>query len=261
MTNDQIINIASAAGATAPIADVSSRYTFVPTIEAVDLLRSLGWFPVSAEQSGTRGKEGFQKHMIRFAQGSNLELTTGEERVDLVLYNSHNTSSAFKLAASVWRKICGNGLMVASEFAEFSHRHVGFNEIDFMQSANKIADSASMIQSRVETFKAIQLSPAERAIFANAAHELVYDEPAKAPIRPDQLLHERRYDDEGKDLFTSYNVIQENIIKGGVKGWGQDQFGRAKRTTTRAVKSIDRNLKLNKVLWSLTEKMAELKNS
>lgn len=263
LSNDQIISVASAAGASAPIADVSSRYTFVPTIEAVDLLRNIGWFPVSAEQSATRktDREGFQKHMIRFAQGNNLELSTGEERVDLVLYNSHDRGCAFKLAASVWRKVCGNGLMVASEFAEFTHRHVGFNDSNFMESANKIADSASLIAGSVETMKAIELSPEERILFASSAHELVHDEPAKVAIQPHQYLQERRYDDKGKDLWSTFNVIQENIIKGGQRAWGQDQFGRAKRKTTRAVKSIDRNLKLNKVLWSLTEKMAELKTA
>lgn len=261
LSNDQIVNIASAAGATAPISDVSSRYTFVPTIEAVDLLRDIGWFPVSAEQSKVRvaEKDGFQKHMIRFTQGNNLEMATGEERVDLVLYNSHNRGCAFKLAASVWRKICGNGLMVACEFAEFSHKHVGFSDLEFVESANKIAESASVISGKVDTMKAIPLSPQERLLFAESAHELIYDKPGKAFTEPSQLLEERRFDDGGKDLWTSFNVIQENAIRGGQRGWGEDAYGRPKRKKTRAVKSIDRNLKLNKVLWSLTEKMAELK--
>lgn len=261
LSNDQIINIASAAGATSPISDVSSRYTFVPTIEAVDLLRNIGWYPVSAEQSSTRkvDREGFQKHLIRFAHGDNLDLPSGEERVEIALYNSHDRGCAFKLAASVYRKICGNGLMVSSDFAEYTHRHVGFSEADFIESANKLTDSAGQIAGSVATMKAIELSPEERLLFAASAHELVHDEPAKATVRPEQYLEERRYDDEGKDLWTTFNVVQENIIKGGIKSWGQDQFGRAKRKTTRAVKSIDRNLKLNRVLWSLTEKMAELK--
>lgn len=151
--------------------------------------------------------------------------------------------------------------MVSSSFAEFSHRHVGFSDTDFIDSAKKIGDSASLIAGRVETMKAIELSPEERLLFAASAHELVHDEPAKVAVQPHQYLEERRYDDKGKDLWTTYNVCQENIIKGGQRAWGQDQFGRAKRKTTRAVKSIDRNLKLNKVLWSLTEKMAELKKA
>ncbi len=105
------------------------------------------------------------------------------------------------------------------------------------------------------------MTPDERGVFAQAAHSLVYDEPENAPIRPERLLSERRYDDKGNDLWTTFNVIQENIIKGGLKGTKRDGNGRLRRTTTRPVKALDRNIKLNQALWFLTEKMAELKQS
>ena len=70
LTNDQIVKLAPAAGAKAPHEMVSDRYSFVPTIEAVELLRSVGWLPVAAKQAGVRNddRDGFQKHMIRFVQ-------------------------------------------------------------------------------------------------------------------------------------------------------------------------------------------------
>jgi hypothetical protein len=34
-----------------------------------------------------------------------------------------------------------------------------------------------------------------------------------------------------------------------------------RRTTTRPVKALDKNIKLNQALWFLTEKMAELKQA
>ena len=96
-------------------------------------------------------------------------------------------------------------------------------------------------------------------VFAMAAHQLVYDDPEAAPIRPENLLCERRYDDKGNDLWTSFNVIQENIMKGGIAGSKQGANGRIRRVKTRPVKSIDRDVKLNKALWVLTEEMAKLK--
>lgn len=261
MTNDQIIRFAPAAGAIEPIDSVSSRYSFVSTLEAVDLLRETGWFPIKAGQSSTRiaEKDGFQKHCIRFARNENLDLKA--ERVDLVLYNSHNLGSSFKLAASVWRKVCGNGLMVASEFVNFTHRHVGFSTDEFVQSAEKIAASAAMIADQIDYLKSIALNEYERYAFANAAHHLVYDVPETAPITADKLLTERRLDDGGKDLWTVLNVVQENIIKGGLHGKNFDpETGKTRRATTRAVKSLDRDIRLNQALWVLTEKMAELKS-
>ena len=150
--------------------------------------------------------------------------------------------------------------MVSSEFANFSHKHVGFSPDDFIQSASEIAATAGIIADRVDEMKVIEMTPDERGIYAQAALSLVYDEPESAPIRQDQLLAERRLDDKGKDLWTLFNVVSENIMRGGLKGINRDSNGRLRRTTTRPVKALDRNIKLNQALWLLTEKMAELKN-
>ncbi len=259
LTNDNIITLAPAAGSLSPIGTVSSRYSFVPTLTAVDLLREAGWFPIHAEQSIVRKteREGYQRHLIRFAKNG---LSFDGERVDLVLYNSHDCGCAFKLIASVWRQICGNGLMVASEFANFSHKHIGFSPDAFIHSAGEIASAAGTIAERVDEMKVIEMTPDERGVFAQAAHSLIYDEPDQAPVQPHQLLDERRYDDKGNDLWTTFNVIQENVMRGGLKGISRGGDGRLRRIATRPVKALDRNIKLNQALWFLTERMAELKN-
>jgi len=260
MTNDQIIHFASAAGAIEPIDGVSSRYSFVSTLDAVDLLRETGWFPIKVGQSGTRSswKEGFQKHYIRFARNEHLDAK--DERVDLILYNSHDLGSSFKLIASIWRQVCGNGLMVASELANYTHRHVGFNPDDFMESAVKIADSTSVIADQVNTLKEIHLLDEEQQIFAEAAHRLVYDDPETAPIKPEKLLSRRRFEDQKDDLWRTFNAVQENLIKGGLHGTVYNpETRKTRKMTTRPVRSLDRDIKLNQALWVLTEKMAEFK--
>ncbi len=258
LTNDQIVKLAPSAGAISPHEMVSNRYSFVPTIEAVDLLRSAGWEPVHVKQSGTRKKDrnGYQKHIIRFMQGA---LSTDQERVDLVMTNSHDRGCAFLLSASIWRKICGNGLMVSSELYNFSHRHVGFERNVFLDSAYRIAEGAGDIAAQVQNLKVIDLTPNEKGVFAMAAHKLVYDDVEKAPILPAQLLKERRYDDNGNDLWSTFNVVQENIMKGGIYGRKRSANGHIRHVKTRPVKSIDRDIKLNKALWVLTEEMAKLK--
>ena len=151
--------------------------------------------------------------------------------------------------------------MVASEFVNFSHKHIGFKPDDFVHSAGEIAAAAGTIADRVDEMKVIEMTPDERGVFAQAAHGLIYDEPESAPIEAHQLLEERRYDDKGNDLWTCYNVVQENTMRGGLKGQTRGRNGRLRNTTTRPVKALDRNIKLNQALWVLTEKMAELKQA
>ncbi|MFW8588240.1 DUF932 domain-containing protein [Rhizobium beringeri] len=79
------------------------------------------------------------------------------------------------------------------------------------------------------------------------------------PINAQQLLIPRRHDDRANDLWTVWNVVQENAIKGGLRGVGRDDLGRPRRVKSRAVNGIDQDIKLNKALWLLGERMAALK--
>ena len=257
LSNDDIIEMAPAAGAWEPMEGVSSKYSFVPTVKAIDLLRDVGWQPIFATQSGVRkrARDGYQKHLIRFAQS---DLIMRDERIDLLLYNSHDRGCSFKLMAGIWRFVCGNGLVVGDEYANFSHKHIGFNPDDFMQSAVQIAGSAGEIAGQMDELKQIELIPEAQSIFAKSAHQLVYDERDEAPVQPDDLLKTRRYEDEGPNVWNTYNRIQENIIDGGLRGSKVGTNGRRRRVTTRPVKALDKNLKLNQALWVLTQEMGKL---
>ncbi|TKB25848.1 hypothetical protein FCL47_12170 [Desulfopila sp. IMCC35006] len=66
-----------------------------------------------------------------------------------------------------------------------------------------------MVASEFANREVIEMSPDERGVYAQAAHSLVHDEPANAPVRLDQLLAERRLDDNNKDLWTTFNVVNK----------------------------------------------------
>jgi len=46
---------------------------------------------------------------------------------------------------------------------------------------------------------------------------------------------------------------------GGLSAWGRDANNRPRRVTTREVRGIDQDVKLNRALWVLGERMAQLK--
>ena len=267
LSNETLIGRAPSIGATAPIVGVSDRYSFVPTIQAVNFLRDAGWLPVMCGESRVNlpGRAGYQKHLIRL---SRPDLLVNGHRMDLLLYNSHDRGCSFRLVAGIFRFVCSNGLVVGDTFASYRHRHVGFSPDAFIDSAARIDGRIGRIASVIGDWQAVELTPDERGVFAMAAHQAIYPPalPAPgqivdplsdtAPIEPRQLLTARRYDDHNKaDLWTAYNTIQENAIKGGWRG----RATTGRRTSTRAVKSIDKDLRINQALWTLTSKMAELK--
>jgi hypothetical protein len=71
------------------------------------------------------------------------------------------------------------------------------------------------------------------------------------PVNETQLLTPRRVQDQRNDLWTTYQRIQENLVKGGLTG----RNATGKRARTRAVSGIDGDVKLNRALWVMAETM------
>jgi len=256
LTADQLRSAVPSAFAVSPWERMSDRYKMVPTCEVVDILGGQGYRPVRAMQSSSRieGKGAFARHMIRFRHDEHLgPIVIGTEVPELVLTNSHDGSSAYRFMAGIFRLVCSNGLTVQSaDFGSIGVRHSG--GADFRKRIEDatfgIAAGLPRTVARIEEWKQIELKPAHREAFAAAALELR----EVKQVEPGRMLAVRRAEDRKPDLWTTANVIQENLIKGGLPG----RASTGRRSTTRPVKSVGEDLRLNKALWVLTEKLAAI---
>lgn len=260
LNNEQLQRVAPSIFASAPWERVSERYAFIPTIQVVDALRGEGFLPVKAMQSKTRieGKGDFTKHLIRFRRQQDLEIEKGTELPEIVLVNSHDRSSSYQLSAGIFRLVCSNGMVVkSSSFGDIKVQHSGNIVGRVIEGSYSIINDMPKVLEQVESMKAITLGNHEQHAFAKAALELRYptDEAgnSRSPVEADQLLKVRRYDDATNTLWNTLQRVQENFIKGGLRGTGTT----GKRTTTRAIKSVTEDVRLNKALWMLAETLGK----
>ncbi len=269
LTNEAMLQNAPSVFAEQPFNEVSSKYGFVPTINVIEGLRAEGWLPVDATQKNVRNKDktDFTKHLIRFRR-LNDDIKVGDSAVELLLTNSHDRSSAFVLHAGIFRMACANGIVIAdSTFNKVSVRHNQNALEDVIEGSYQVLEEVPLITNEVEAMQEVILNREEQKIFAGAALDYMLPEPkegeAKIVTSKDaligQILHPKRSADTGSDLWSTYNVVQEKALRGGLISHKMDAKGRYRRNTTRAVKSIDKNVKLNKALWEMAVKMKELK--
>jgi len=265
LTLEKVQSIAPSVFADRPWGGVSDRYTFIPTISVVESLLSEGWNIMAAKQQATRieGKEEFTRHILRFRRPGN-DLVVGDVFPEIVLMNSHDRGSAYQMHAGMFRLACSNGLIVDdSTFARLSIRHSGKAIDDVRRGADEIMTEVPRILGSVHEMQTIELTRDERGVLARAAFSLKFDE--SVPLDPSKLLEHRRYGDEKTDLWTTFNVVEENLTKGGLRyviPAGRDENGQyvpRRRQRTREVKSIQEDTKLNKALWTLAEEMKKLK--
>jgi len=258
LSNIELKSLAPSIFATSPSFEVSEKYAFIPTIEVVDMFRSNGWYPVEAKESFVRlsHNQGYQKHLIRFRHLSDF-LSEKEEAVEIVLTNSHNRTSSFIIQAGVFRFICGNGLVVANNiFEKISIRHIGFKEVAVKEAIERIVSNTDKINSKIELYKQIELNYTEELSLARAAKDIRFKPYQEIDIYT--LIKSHRKEDNANDLWTVFNRIQENAIRGGVRG---KNIITNRNFTSKPIKSIDSLISINEKLFSLTDRFASIKLS
>lgn len=264
LTKDDLRRYAPATFAEVPSTTVSDRYSMIPTERIVDVLESKGFFPTQVQEQRVRNQErqGFQKHLLRFRQAEQM-LRVGDSLPEIVLTNAHDGTSAFVFHAGIFRLVCSNGLVIAeSTFAAFRVRHSG-DVSQVLPGVERYIETLPLIFNKVESWMKKPMSPDEQAAFALRALKLRWEDSDKAPISSKKLLTPRRREDTGGDLWSTFNRVQENLMKGGQVdsakyGWHETENGMqyvpVKRT--RMISSIDENVRINKALWETADEFA-----
>lgn len=256
LSDDQIRHVAPSVFAMEAHASRSERYTYVPTIDVLSGLRKEGFQPFMVAQGRTRvpGKADFTKHMLRLRHSNDIQ---SQEANEIILINSHDGTSSYQMLAGVFRFVCCNGMVCGETIEDIRIKHSGDIVNNVISGAFNVLDGFELIREVTTDMKQLTLTRPEQVLFAEAAMAVKYDEEQDAPFDSSELLRTRRADDRDPSLWTTFNKIQENVVRGGIAG----RNANGRRTRTREVTAIDNNVKLNRALWTLAEKMAELKQA
>jgi hypothetical protein len=266
LSDDDLMRAAPSIFATEAHESRSARFAPVATVQVLEGLRREGFEPFSAMQARTRdeSRKEFTKHLLRLRHRG-ITNDAGQA-FEIVLVNANDGTAAYQMLPGFFRMVCANGLIAGDTFEGVKVRHSGDAVGDVIEGAYRVLGDAPKIADQVDSFRSLTLNRDERQVFAEAAHMIRFpdhyaegDDRTETPIRADQLLTARRYDDRAADLWTTFNAVQENVIRGGITAMGRNATGQRRRVTTREVNGIDQNRSLNRALWTLTERMAQLK--
>ena len=268
MTDEDLRKVAPSIFATERHESRSERFTYIPTFEVVAGLRAQGFVPVRAIQGSSRieGKAEFTKHMIRFQHPDfAARQSLGGVAPEVVLLNAHDGTSSYRTMSGVFRSICTNSMIVMEDGAtDLRIPHKGDVLGQVIEGSFTVIEQSRLTLDRADAWAGVTLDQAEAQVMAEAAHIVRFGDAegeTQTPIKPAQLLAPRRRDDVGNDLWRVFNRVQENAIRGGLTAIGRDANNRPRRATSREVKGIDADVKINRALWHLTERMAALKEA
>ena len=227
MTKDEIREKAPYVFATKPTnSAVSDRYVFASTETIIDDMEKLGWGVVQCKQQRANKNSSVRSfHMVAFQHPDVFISDTNDdgEFVDsypqIILVNSHDGFNSFKFMIGIFRCVCSNGLVLATE--EFEHvaiRHINY---EFEELRRIVAESIQKVEEHVKvmnSMRAVELSEEQKKEFAKTAIAIrtgkEVDEVKATDEEINELLTPVRDEDNGDDLWTVFNVLQEKIIKG-----------------------------------------------
>ncbi|WP_312805786.1 DUF932 domain-containing protein [Atlantibacter hermannii] len=220
----------------------SERYTHIPTITVLENLQREGFEPFFACQTRVRdqSKREHTKHMLRLRRAGQM---VGHQVPEIILLNSHDGSSSYQMLPGLFRGACTNGLVCGQSFGEVRVPHRGNVVENVIEGAYEVLGVFNRMEERRDAMQSLVLPAQARHALANAALEYRFGEDHQ-PVTVSQLLTPRRWEDYSDDLWTVYQRVQENLIKGGLQG----RTATGKQSRSRAVTGIDGDVKLNRAL-------------
>ena len=247
-TKSEIRQLASSIFTTQGAPGTSEKYAHISTEKIIDDMELLGWGVVDAKQVRARKGDGYQKHLVVFR---NNDIQINGEDGDTVfprilLTNSHDGKNAFTFKAGLFRLVCSNGLVIADEqFGEMKIRHMGYDFEALQTLITEMVEKLPLTVESMNKFKNKQLSQEQKQKFALEALGLRFDTENKT-FNVSEFLTPTRKEDEGNDLWSVFNLVQEKLVNGMV-----DYRAGSKQRKARRIKNFQQDVKLNSELYEL----------
>lgn len=225
----------------------TDKYSQFRTIDVIHALREEGFVPTNVVIQGRNPslRKLHNKHAVRMSRLDDITANNGD-RPELLIINSHDGSSTFRIMSGFFRCVCSNGLVVGDTSEEERIHHWKKHDLsEVITCALGVAARWEETLDIIARMKGVELTPKQRKAFALQAAKIRLHMQKNPQIKAaDALLDPCRTDDSATDLWTTFNVVQENAIKGGRL---------ISQRILRPLGNLNDNLRVNYGLWQLAE--------
>jgi hypothetical protein len=109
--------------------------------------------------------------MLRLRRGDNF---SGKEVPEILLLNSHDGSSSYKMIPGMYRQVCTNGLVCWKSFGEINVPHKGDIVGQVIEGAYEVLGIFDNVTENIEMMKGITVLLTKESL-ANTALDIKYD--------------------------------------------------------------------------------------
>jgi hypothetical protein len=256
LTKEQVKAAAPSVFTSAKMISTSEKYVHIPTDRIIEDMEKMGWGVSKAVEVRARRNQGYQKHMLVFRNPDVVIQGNDNDTVypQILVTNSHDGKNSFQFTAGLFRLVCSNGLVIATEqFADRKIRHMGYSFEEVQTIVSELVDQLPVTVEVMNKFKSTVLSQEQKVEFAKKAIETRFDKVNENQdiikdygLNIEDILKPTRKEDEGDDLWNVFNVLQEKVIDGDF-----EYISGVKLRKARRIKNFKQDLKINQELYEI----------
>ena len=251
LTKEQIQHQAKSIFAEKGAINTSEKYTHIPTYKVIEDMELLGWRVIDAKEVKARKNAGHQKHLVVFRNEDIVINGSDGETVfpQILLTNSSDGKNAFTFRAGLFRLVCENGLVISTQdFADLKIRHFGYDFSELKKTITMMVEKLPLTVESMNKFMQTKLTDNQIEEFAKKALEIRFGETEIKRIKIDlnEFTKATRKEDEGNDLWSVFNRVQEKVISGDFRY----NFSTRERKA-RKIKNFTKDMEINSKLFEL----------
>lgn len=215
--------------------NIKQKPFYIESLDVVDLFRKEGWQLQGVAEQRERSRK-IGSHFLQLHH-PDLSVLDNKGKTDSVasitIENSCNGAKPLNIHLGVFRLVCSNGAVRKDTVEEQSIRHTEFNKLSLESFINRINNKSQLMLNEINRLKQHTLTNDEMRELAFQAAKLRYSKDELREISLDDILRINRNEDEGNDVWTVFNRIQESL--------------------THDVSNFRADINLNKQIYALTE--------
>lgn len=245
-------------------------YGFVNTRDVLDTFNKAGWSPVSTQYGKVKEeRRGFQKHLIRLENPlyKSIEgLSQNNNSVpQLVLLNSHDSSTSMQLFFGLVRIACLNGIIAGTAINSMRLVHSKSITSKLPQAIDYMVNNFGNFTNQVVALQNKTMSQAAQNEFVKRIYTARLESVNNIQKIDFSLPHALRAADTGNDAYSIFNRVQEKLIRGGIQyayerqtknEQGEVIDTRLVHSTTRKIASVTAQVKLNQLVYDTAMELA-----
>ena len=223
---------------------IKSKPYQVETLDAIKQFQDNGWRISGANQTRKKNRQ-ISSHSIKMEHPDLIIRNDKGQREavsNILINNSCSGTKPLTLDIGAFRMVCSNGLYSINSLSHAEIKHNNKNIQMLPEIIGQFNSKAEAVLNEFKKLKGVQLSPAQMSQLALEAAELRFGDEIEFDIN--QLLKTNRKEDEGDNLWSVYNRIQENLTQSNLL---IDRDG----NLISGVNNVEDDVKINQQLFEL----------